>query len=423
MDNLAATAARGLMKRSPALRRRMRAAVRSVRRLGTRRHGHAPFDPRTALFESFQARSYAGSPRAVYEHLLADPRFADWRFVWAFREPPAPTLLSGPLSDPRTSWVIYRRADYHRAAATAGWWITNAIMPEYLALAPGQRQLQTWHGTPLKRLGADIIDNTTTATSGKSEIVERYRRAGEVATYLLSPSGFASQAFASAFAMDPDRAATTILETGNPRNDALVHADAADAARTREELGIPLGARVVLFAPTWRDDQHSTRHGYRLSLGLDPAELAARLGPDHVVVLRAHYLVSEAIDARCLPDNVVDASRHPDINDLFLASDVLVTDYSSALFDYALLDRPMVFFMHDLDRYRGQLRGLYLEPDDLPGPVVTDLDALVDAVATTGERAGDEAAARAAFRATYATVDDGRASGRAADLLLEAPAS
>ena len=396
----------------------MRVTARAARTARQRLAARGAIEPQTATFSAFLGLSYSGSPRAIYEHLLGDARFAGWRFTWAFVDPVAAVNQFPSLRDPRTTVVKFRSGDFHRAAARSAWQVNNSMPLDYIPTRLGQALVQTWHGTPFKRLGADVIDATTNATNSKVEIDDRYRRAGEQASYILSSSEFTSEKFASAFLLSSAEAAAKIAEVGNPRNDVLVRLPIEVRDRTRAKLGVGADRKAILYTPTWRDDSHSSRTGYTHTLGADLDVLRNELGEDHVLLFRAHYLIAHALDFARWGDFVVDVSSYPDINDLYLASDLLVTDYSSTMFDYAITDKPMAFLMHDLEHYRGTVRGLYFDPSVLPGPVVTDTADLVAAIRGSDARAEEERVQRAQFRAEYCTWDDGGASARVAEMML-----
>ena len=237
--------------------------------------------------------------------------------------------------------------------------------------------MQSWHGTPLKRIGLDVVETTETAMNGKAEIDARYREEAGKITYFLSAAPFTTQVFASAFGLPAAGAGSPFVETGNPRNDVLAAAGPDQSRRPRGPASASrAGVRVLLYAPTWRDDQHDPRSGYVYRQPLDLDRLRVALGDGWLVLFRAHYLVTNVIDFAAHGDFVRDVSGVDEINELCLAADVLVTDYSSVYFDFALLDRPMVFYMYDLDRYAGALRGFYLPVQDVPGPIVTTQDEL-----------------------------------------------
>jgi CDP-glycerol glycerophosphotransferase len=198
----------------------------------------------------------------------------------------------------------------------------------------------------------------------------------------------------------------TTLEIGLPRDDALVNAKPEDCQRIRDSLGITAGQRVVLYAPTHREYDREMR------APADIASLAASLGPDDVLLVRSHYFADRDPTNRIEPGTAVDVSSYPSIEELYLAADVFVTDYSSAMFDYALLDRPIVIFAPDWETYR-TLRGTYFDLfAEPPGVVTTTQAELVDALLSGAADAPAATSARAAFRARFCQNADGHASER-----------
>jgi CDP-glycerol glycerophosphotransferase len=404
-----------VLKRLPRLRARYRALATWARHLRSRWRTRGGIDHDLIVFECFVGRSYAGSPRALYEAMLTDPRYESARFAWAFRDV-AHAAGFALLADPRTAIVRWRSADYYRAFGRARVWISNSIISPELRPRPSQLYVQTWHGTPLKRIGLDVVETTETAMNAKREIDERYRIEGRKIGAFLSAAPFSTEVFASAFGLPAEGG--PFVETGNPRNDVFATAGPDEVQAARDRLGIPAGKRVLLYAPTWRDDQHSSRSGYVYRPTLDVDALRAALGDDWVVLFRLHYLVTNSVDFARHGGFVHDMSGLDDINDLCVASDVLVTDYSSVYFDYALLDRPMIFYMYDLDRYSSALRGFYLPIEDVPGPIARTQDELITALL---DPALDEkyAERRANLVATMAPNDDGHAAQRTLDLIAE----
>lgn len=398
-------------------RRAFDAALRQWRRVRYRLT-RVPREPDLVLFVAFNGRSYAGSPRAVYEHLLQDPRRQQLRFVWALRDPEGATQRFEALRDPRTTVVAYGTVEYFRTYQRARVWVASTTVPDYATPAKDQCYVQTWHGTPFKRLGADIAPDLVGAKVAR--FATRYRHDGAKMSALLSSSAFTTRAFASAFSLDRTRREHIVVPTGNPRNDVLARAGVADyddqaatQRAARERTGLPQGKRVVLYAPTWRDDRKSADSTYRFTPELDFHALQQALGSDTVIAFRAHYLVVDNFDFAAYDGFVVDVSGVDEVNDLYLAADVLMTDYSSVFFDYALLRRPIVFFMPDLERYSTELRGFYLDVQELPGPVLLTTQEVIAALADPRVEPGRET-----FLERFATFDDGAASLRVVERVL-----
>lgn len=424
----AKTRAIGVLTHHSGLRLRVRRLRTRLRRLLYRWSARGPVDPHLVVFESFVGRRYVGSPRELYEAMLEDPRFADYRFAWAFRD--AGTASHFPaLQDPRVSVVRFGSTDYYRAFGRAGTWITNSIVLPELVPRPGQLYVQTWHGTGIKRIGLDVVATTASTMNSKAEVDERYRIEAAKIDVFVVPAPFGTTVFASAFGLPADGAGSPFVEVGNPRNDPLVRATSADIAAARHRLDLPADAKVLLYAPTFRDDQYEAGTGYVFHPPLDLAAVAVALGPEWVILYRGHYLVSASSnsdeadsgdDAAKDERPVRDVSAVEDVNDLLLVSDVLVTDYSSLCFDFTLLDRPMMFYLPDVERYAADLRGFYFPVQDLPGPIVHTQDELIAGLLDP-ESLERDAPRRRAARQRMCPHDDGQASRRVLDLLLTRP--
>lgn len=353
--------------------------------------------PDLAVFSSWRGR-VNDSPRAIFDELRR--RGADLRYAWIVA--PETTKLPDDVEV-----VEAGTAAEAEALAQARWIVSNDVLQPAFAKAPGATYLQTWHGTPLKRIAFDV-ERPTFPQARFHYDVELGR---DVARWdaLLSPNAYSSEILPRAF-----RYRGPLLETGYPRNDALV-APGRDTLRTqvREALGVDSQTKVVLYAPTWRD-----RFAFELALDLDA--LAAALG-EAVVLVRAHWLAARGHPGGVLADTarVRDVSRWPEVGELYLAADVLVTDYSSAMFDFALTGRPIFLYAYDLEHYRDELRGFYVDLEEIaPGPIVRDAEALVAALADLDAVAADHAGAHRVLRERFCHRDDGRAAARVVDAVF-----
>jgi CDP-glycerol glycerophosphotransferase len=359
-----------------------------------------PMDRELVVFESGLGKQYADSPRYIYEELL---RRGDTRKkVW---------IYDGPhkFTDPKTTTVKRLSPAYFWYLARAKFWVVNQNLPFYMTRRKNGVYIQTWHGTPLKRMLNDIED-----IHGRDEgYLDRVTRAIGQWTHLLSPSPYATEAMRSAFAYKGP-----ILELGYPRNDPLLRPESS--VRTQEikaALGIPEGHKVVLYAPTFRDDASNGKGRFTFDLPFDLEAFNERFGKDTVLLLRMHVLVSSGLR---IPDElrgrVINASAYPEIQDLYLASDVLITDYSSVFFDFALLRRPILFFAYDLENYRDNLRGFYMDYEkELPGPIVTDEDQLWAALGSALDGELGQTGPSEEFISKFAPHDDGESAGRVVD--------
>ncbi len=359
-----------------------------------------PLQEDLVLFESFLGKQYAGNPRYIYEALRR--MRPDLRCVWAYNgsEP----IPGDPLRVSRGS------AEYFRLLAQARYRVNNVSF-EASGRKPETIYLQTWHGTPLKRLGHDI------RVSGPLSI-EPARFEAELCdsatwTTLLSANPYSSEIFRSAFNYRGE-----ILQTGYPLADPLLD-PALDRDALARRLGLPVGQRFVLYAPTWRDHRPVGSWRFDFDLNLDLVAVSAALAPDQVLLVKAHHLVAGGLDQETLPANVLDVSHVDDISDLCVLAEVLITDYSSVFFDFAATGRPILFYCYDLELYAGQVRGFYLDPyAELPGPVARTTSELLALLGDLPGVAVRHAERYAAFRERFCSANDGRAAQRVVDAVF-----
>ncbi|MEU4231786.1 CDP-glycerol glycerophosphotransferase family protein [Nonomuraea sp. NPDC026600] len=338
-------------------------------------------------------RLYADSVRAIYEERVR--RGDDREHIWIVKD----GAFTPP---PDTTSVRAGSREHHAALARSRFIVTNAFLPVWFRSREDQVVLQTWNGTPVKRIGNDQPHMTR---DPRPPIW--HRQAAEVRGWdvLLSQSPWATPVLRRAFGYQGE-----ILESGLPRNDVLCSPDRDSlAAAVRARLGLVEGKRVVLYAPTWRDYDRKNA-----MVKFDLAKAREALGADHELLVRAHPM--QAMPA--VPDIAHDVTTYPDIADLLLVADVLVTDYSSVMFDFAATGRPMVFYGYDLAKYSSK-RGLYVDlPEQAPGPVLSTSAEVIDALRSIDSVAAAHTDRYDAFRATFAPRDDGKATARVVDRLF-----
>ncbi|WP_242903065.1 bifunctional glycosyltransferase/CDP-glycerol:glycerophosphate glycerophosphotransferase [Actinomadura terrae] len=353
------------------------------------------------VFDSYGASQYSCNPRAIYEEIARS--HPGLECVWISTD--------GQFSvEGDAKVVIAGTREHYRALARARYIVTNYGLTPGFVKRPEQRYMQTWHGTPLKRLGYDLSDLHSQRAENLRWIDYEVPRWDVV----LSPNTFTSDTMRRAFHYEGE-----ILEAGYPRNDVLSSPEFDRlGARVRERLGIPRGKKVVLYAPTWRDDHHLAPGRRAFSMELDVETLRRALGDDHVLLVRPHFLITEG--HRPPSDGfTIDVSRYPDIADLYLASDVLVTDYSSAMFDFACTGRPMLFYTYDLEHYRDRARGFSLDFEaEAPGPLLSTSAEVAEALRAVDEVQDAYVDAYDTFFDKYCPHDDGKAAARAAERLL-----
>ncbi|MGW6141097.1 CDP-glycerol glycerophosphotransferase family protein [Streptomyces sp. NPDC055140] len=377
-----------------------RVKLRAYRRILSR----LPVSKGLVVFESHMGTCYGDSPRAVHEELLA--RGARVRCVWSYATSSA-GFPDGARLVRRWSWR------YLWALARAEWWVDNQGFPHALDKPRHTTYLQTWHGSAYKRMGFDEARHRTRNAPER----EKLRRAVARFDHFMVRSEHDVRTLARAYRIPEER----LLRAGYPRNDRLVEAHGRDEREGRfprpplaTELGIPDHRTVVLYAPTFRG---VPKNGQTVRLPLDVREFAGRFGDTHVLLVRAHYMEAASLPVTP-PGTVIDVSGHHDVSELLVLADVLITDYSSIMFDYALLDRPLVHFAPDLDAYAAD-RGTYFDlRKRAGGPVVETQEELLRTLDGLKKADGEWQAARRAFAAEFGSYDDGGAARAAADLIL-----
>ncbi|WP_338211010.1 CDP-glycerol glycerophosphotransferase family protein [Lactiplantibacillus paraxiangfangensis] len=371
----------------------------------------APVKKHLVLFEAFNGKLPTDNPLSIYEALQkAHP---DWRLVWGVKH----RFIEQARQDfPQITFVSRFSAKWLTIAPVANFWVFNARMPYWLKKNRGTIYIQTWHGTPLKRLGIDIANVTMPGID-----TEKYRHNFSSESrrwdYLISPNQFSQDIFKRAFNFQHQ-----FLDYGYPRNDRLVkHAHDADTIRKiKQRIVGHQDGRVILYAPTWRDDFFIRKGMYKMDLPFRLSELTKQLGPDDVLIIRPHYLVAESIDITGFEDQVR-LCVNEEIDDLYLISDLLITDYSSVMFDFAILDRPMLFYPYDLTHYQDDIRGFYFDYQEVPGPIVTTEPEFLTAIQRfLADGTYPEYAAKMhAFQKKFTSWEKGTASDRVVQLMTD----
>jgi CDP-glycerol glycerophosphotransferase len=344
------------------------------------------------VYNSFQGR-YSDNPRALYEALRAEGDthqhvwICDPRHAHGF-----PALVSTvPVGSPESV----------QALEEADMVVSNTHVEVSWTKKAGARYLQTWHGTPLKRVHNDILDPSYARLRELDADVARW-------DILLSPNAASTGPLRSAFGFDGE-----VFESGYPRNDVLLSADRdAIRAKVRSSLDIADDVIAVLYTPTYRDNTTGGGWQAEFELAIDVAAATQALGPGYALLMRPHYFVSHLLGELDLPA-ARDVAMYPEVAELYLAADVMVTDYSSTMFDFAVTGKPLVYYAYDLEHYRDRNRGFYVDiTADPPGPVTRTQDELVAALRGLPDAVETFRPAYQRFHDKYAALEDGRATER-----------
>lgn len=365
-----------------------------------------PVKKRLIMFESYLGRQYSCNPRAIYEYMKeTHPNYhmfwsVDKGSVRFFQEKGIPYIKRFSLK-----WLIYM--------ARAEYWITNSRMPLWLTKPKHTVYVQTWHGTPLKKLALDMNEVHMPGTNTE-KYKKNFTKESAKWDFLLSPNAYSTEIFRRAFNFHK-----TIIESGYPRNDYLYNYKREDVEKIKKQLNLPLDKKVILYAPTWRDNQFYQVGKYKFNLRLDLDLMKEKLGEEYILLLRMHYLVAESLDLSRYEGFAFDVSKVQDIRELYVISDMLITDYSSVFFDYANLKRPMLFYVYDIDEYRDVLRGFYFDIEkEAPGPLVYSTEEIVKKIMQWKEQGFPLQASFQRFYEKFCYLDDGKATERVVKRIL-----
>lgn len=375
-----------------ALRRRRLELERSVR--FSRAQGRPLRD--AVLFESFAGKMIGDNPLGVHDELVG--RGTSLEILWTVSRP----RMSAPGG---ARAVLHGSPEWIEALATSRYLVNNTNFPPYFRKAPGQVYCQTWHGTPLKRLGHDMPPGSISAA-----FLALYDREAAAWDFLVAANEFSAQTLGGAFGYRGP-----ILTVGYPRNDRLVTAGPAERQAIRERLGVPdPDERLLLYGPTWRASRRTTLGQFAAVNYLDAS---TPLPAGWRLAFRGHSHTHGAHDTSIAGD-ALDVTRYPDVTDLLIAADALLTDYSSLMFDFAVTGRPILFLTPDLAEYRGS-RGFYLDFEaDAPGPLLSTSEEVVAQLADMPGLVAEYRARYAAWNARFNAWDDGHAAKRVVDAVF-----
>ncbi len=311
-------------------------------------------DPKLIVFLSMMGTKYNDSPRAIYEYLKSHDQYKSYRMIWVFEHPDQfPDIPSVKLDTLK----------FFLTALSAGYWISNTQFERGLTYKKREtKYLFTQHGTAVKLCGNDC--------PGRNDFDFR------TVDYLCVQSEYDKNVVEHAYRARKE----SFIESGRPSNDRLWHTDDLEKQQIREQLGLPKGKKVILYAPTWRDSNNGG-FSYDIKPPINLKQWEEKLANEYIVLFRAHHITTQVMDVS-FNDFIRDYSDYPDVNDLLIASDILITDYSSVMIDYAILERPILCFAYDYDDYLKE-RGTYFNLDEeLPNKPCRNEQELLNTIMT-----------------------------------------
>ncbi|WHY91245.1 CDP-glycerol glycerophosphotransferase family protein [Neobacillus cucumis] len=350
------------------------------------------------FFESNLGKQYTGNPRYIYERMLE--LYPDFTYVWCYNG--TGQISGNPIIVSRGS------EDYYKFLAQSRFIINNTTFPLWYH-RPETFYLQTWHGTPFKRLHWDITSRPVERRSTPEFYAKSTRWDA-----LLSPNNYSSKIFRSAFRYDGE-----VLEFGYPANDIFYDSNryAKKRKEVREKLGIANEqAPVFLYAPTWRDGKHLGNSMFEFDLMLDHEKFIKNAPEGSVLLVRSHHMSSSEGKLDKLAGRVINVSTWDDAIELMCAADVLITDYSSIVFDWYCSRKPVIYFVPDYEQYVGPLRGSYFDLSKTnAGEICKTQEEMFDVL---GKVIKQKVTSYNDFYATFCSLHDGMSADRVINYLL-----
>lgn len=359
-----------------------------------------PVQRRTIVYESFNGSSMGSNPYAIFMELLDRPDFAGWRHVWALKDK---NSVPAHIRGRKDVVLVSRQSDlYRRYLATAEYLINDVTFPYWFVRRPEQKYLNTWHGTPLKGLGKHMPAEFLSHSNIARNLLH--------ATHLISPNRHTSNVLLEGYDI-AGICNAKLAETGYPRIDRMLRMDVAAKEALKRRLGLDDSAPVVLYAPTWR--------GLHGGAGFDADRLAADLEAMSrlpcQLVFRGHQLIENAVSCMDLPATI--ASQAIDTSELLAITDILVTDYSSILFDFLPAERPVICYAYDAEEYEKE-RGLYFKLEEMPGTICRTAEDLAETLARELLSPDGKSERYIKARQQFCSHEDGGATSRAIEFFF-----
>ncbi len=332
-----------------------------------------PVDENIILFQSSVGRNYSGNTRYIYEEMIKQGLDKKYKCYWVFEK-----SIYNQIDLPGNGIKLDKSSfKFLITSLKSKYWIFDTRQPNYLKKPKDTVFIETWHGTPLKKLALDMEKVDMSGNTDIAQYRKRFKKHTSQWDYLVSQNTYSSEIFKRAFEFNGE-----MLEIGYPRNDILFSENTEEGIqKIKEKLNIPKDKKIILYAPTWRDNEFYKKGIYKFSTEMDFTLMKERLSDDYVLIVKYHYSVKDNIDWDKYSPFIIECNELWDIQELYLISDFLITDYSSVMFDYAILKRPMLFFTYDLEFYKKNLRDFYFDMvEEVPGPIAKTTEELINEI-------------------------------------------
>ncbi|MBH9622773.1 CDP-glycerol glycerophosphotransferase family protein [Staphylococcus pseudintermedius] len=356
--------------------------------------------PHQILYQVRDGKSITDSPYAIFLGLNAHETFSNYQHIWVVDHPDTLVFYQEKFKVfQNVSFVIKESNEYLKALTESKFLINNATFPAYFTKKPEQVYINTWHGTPLKHMGFDVKNNL----KGSQNTMKNFL----ASDYIISPNAHTTNIFKHTFKLD-GLYSGEILEIGYPRIDLTINTTANEA---REYLAEHLNLKknpIILYCPTWRGKNVNDPENSLLNIFEEIKLLNQKL--PHQVLVKVHpFVYSKAKEMPELKPYLV--PDFLDTNQLMPAVDLMITDYSSIFFDFLVTDKPIVFYVPDLDKYQNE-RGVYIDLCALPGPVADNIQDVITLVSNESYKDADVQEKYAKFKHNFVNYENGSVTER-----------
>lgn len=313
-------------------------------------------DEHVILFNSFGGKKFDDSPKAIFEYMSNEEKYKEYKFYWGIDEPEKFIIKKAIV-------LKNNSLKYFMTALRAKYWITNSSIERGLKFKNKKTiYINTWHGTAIKKIGFDMQEDEGVTL----KVTEP--------DFYYAQSKYDIDIFSGAFRFPKEK----ILLSGLPRNDELCYVKSERIDKIKQKLNIPLNKKVIMYAPTYREYERD-KFGCILKPPVNLGEWRKQLSDKFVVLFRAHYEVNKALDIKN-DDFIKDMSNYENLNELLIITDILISDYSSIMIDYAILERPIFSYAYDYEKYNKK-RGLYIDLEkELPNGYYKREDQILEAI-------------------------------------------
>lgn len=368
-------------------------------------------DDSTILYESYWGRGMVDNPYALFLEIKKRDRYKDFTHIWVLDDFQNNQLIIERYKNENVRFVLFGSEEYLEALATAKYLINNVTFPAYFIKKKEQVYVNTWHGTPLKSMGYDMVDGNSGSANTERNFLH--------ADYLLSANEIMTKMYLKSYKLEgilPGQ----VIEEGYPRNDLLLNTDKEKEYDLLEDYGVSIekGKRIILFAPTWRENDNGGAE-------VNPEELLGvkkfleeKIDTEkYQILIKPHqYVYKQLKDLEEYKGLLVPATM--DANALMSVVDILISDYSSIFLDYMVLGRPVLFYIPDLESYK-EKRGLDVQPEDLPGPYSDNLEDIANYINQIEKVQDKYSHCYQAMKEKVCRHDDGNVSKRIIDIVFE----